>query len=78
MTADIVNLRRARKAKARIAREQQAEVSRQKHGRSRAERERDQKQNALEERRLDGARVAADLPDPNTGGPVIDPTGPAR
>lgn len=74
MTADIVNLRRARKTKARIAREQQAEVSRQKHGRSRAERERDQKRNELEERRLDGAELA---PSPDGLG-VVDPARPLR
>lgn len=54
MTADIVNLRRARKAKARVGREQQAAENRVKFGRSKAEREREEGIADLSRRRLDG------------------------
>jgi len=40
MLAEIVNLRRARKAKARLERERQAETNRVLHGQTRAEKER--------------------------------------
>lgn len=73
MTADIVNLRRVRKAKARTAREQQAEANRLKFGRPRVERELDRKKNDLEKRRLDGAKVAAGQSDASAGEPTIDP-----
>lgn len=78
MTADIVNLRRARKAKARTAREQQAEANRLKFGRSRAERDRDRQQAGLEQRRLDGAALAPDPSEAGTGDPVVDPARPPR
>jgi hypothetical protein len=40
MTADIVNLRKVRKAKARAEHDRQAEANRRLHGMTRAERER--------------------------------------
>jgi hypothetical protein len=55
--ADIVNLRRVRKAKARLLKEQQAEANRLKFGRTRAERETLQAEHALTERRLDATRL---------------------
>jgi len=56
MPADIVNLRRARKAKARVEREREAETNRVRFGRTRAEKEglaaeRDKAARALESHR---------------------------
>lgn len=52
MTADIVNLKRVRKAKARAAHDREAEANRRLHGMTRAERER-----LAEERRRRDAHV---------------------
>jgi hypothetical protein len=52
MTADIVNLKRVRKAKARAAHDREAEANRRLHGMTKAERER-----LAEERRRLGAHV---------------------
>ena len=52
MAGDIVNLKRARKAKARAAHDREAEANRRLHGMSKAERER-----LAEERRRLGAHV---------------------
>jgi hypothetical protein len=54
--ADIVNLRMARKHKARADREQAAEQNRALHGRSKAERERDRQQAERAEKFIDGHR----------------------
>jgi hypothetical protein len=53
MAAEIVNLRKARKARDRVAKEKQAEENRAKFGRSKAERERAETDNANTVRRLD-------------------------
>lgn len=50
---EIVNLNRARKAKAREDRAAQADTNRTKFGRTKAERERQAAQDALETARLD-------------------------
>ena len=55
--AEIVNLRRIRKAKARVAEEAQAKESRLRHGLTKAERERQGKEANLKERRLDGQKL---------------------
>jgi hypothetical protein len=55
MTAEIVNLRRARKAKARADRAQQAEQNRIEFGRSKAERTQTAAIRRLEEVRHEGA-----------------------
>jgi Domain of unknown function (DUF4169) len=51
---DIVNLRRARKARARSEADKAAEVNRVAFGRSKSEREISEKEKALAARRLDG------------------------
>lgn len=56
--AEPINLRQARKARERAAREAAAAVNRAAHGRTRAERERDAAAEALRRRLLDGAKRA--------------------
>jgi hypothetical protein len=60
MSAEIVNLRRARKARARSQAEAQAEENRVKHGRTKAERQTEAKTRALEARKLDALRRERD------------------
>ncbi|WP_349371182.1 DUF4169 family protein [Salinarimonas sp.] len=60
MSAEIVNLRRARKAKAREKAEETAAQNRATFGRSKAERDREAAAKALETRRIDGHRRAGD------------------
>jgi hypothetical protein len=55
--AEIVNLNRVRKAKARDAARQQAAANRAKHGRTAAERAREQEARARREAVLDGQRL---------------------
>ncbi len=63
MDADIVNLRRARKNKARRSREAEAAANRAAHGAPKAAREQSQAQRNLEASRLDGhRRDPADAP----------------
>jgi Domain of unknown function (DUF4169) len=56
MTADIINLRRARKAKARTEKDAQAAENRAKSGRSKAERKMTNAVLKLDRSRLDSAR----------------------
>lgn len=56
MTAEIINLRRVRKTKVRLAEDAQAEVNRIKFGQTKADRERERAQKALELRALDAKR----------------------
>lgn len=65
MSAEIVNLRRARKAKAREEAEAVAADNRVRFGRSKAERETAKARDAVERRRLDGHRLDDDA---NGGG----------
>ncbi|PSC05110.1 DUF4169 domain-containing protein [Alsobacter soli] len=65
MTADIINLRRARKAKGRAAAEAQASENRVRFGRTKAERQRLEAEDELAARRLEGHRL----------GPVSKPIG---
>lgn len=58
--AEIVNLRRARKARDRAAREAEAEANRVAFGRPKAERLRGTAQKRLDEARLSGHRLDAD------------------
>ena len=60
---DVVNLRRARKARDRAAASEQAAENRIRFGRTKAERDRIAAQEALEASRLDGHRLAAEAPD---------------
>ncbi len=57
MTAEIVNLRKARKARDRSAREAEAAENRTKFGRTRVERELAAARDDLAVRRLDGHRL---------------------
>lgn len=59
---DVVNLRRARKARDRAAASEQAAENRIRFGRTKAERDRIAAQEALDASRLDGHRIAADTP----------------
>lgn len=54
--AEIVNLNRARKAKARVDAAKQAEVNRAKFGRTRADREAEAAEQARRKALLDGAK----------------------
>lgn len=56
MTAEIINLRRARRAKARAEREREAAQNRAVHGRRRSERIKAKAERETETRRLDGHR----------------------
>jgi hypothetical protein len=56
MTADVVNLRRARKAKGRSEREAAADRNRARFGRSKAEKEKDAAERARAERALEAHR----------------------
>lgn len=58
MTAEIVNLRRARKAKARSQKEEAAAENRIRFGRTRAEKDRLAAQDELEARRIEGHRLS--------------------
>ena len=55
MPADIVNLRQARKNKARAVKEAQAAANRAKHGQTKAARRHEEAQKVLEEKKLDGS-----------------------
>lgn len=54
--ADVINLRQARKVKARTEKAAKAEQNRAKFGRSKAEKSLQKAENAKEERALDGKR----------------------
>ena len=70
MPADIINLRRARKAKARSEKDRQAEENRARHGQSKATRQLLRGQDEIETRRLDGHR--RDTPVPAADGDADD------
>jgi hypothetical protein len=57
MTGDVVNLKRARKARARAGREAEAAVRRAEFGRSKAERALSEARHRLANRKLDGLRI---------------------
>ena len=60
MSADLINLRKARKARDRLAKEKRAEENRAKFGRTKAERERADANAQLTVRRLDAHKRATD------------------
>ncbi len=67
MTAELINLRRARKRRARTAAETAAEANRLTHGVSTAQKRLASARRAQADKRLDGHRVTegdAPLPDP--------------
>jgi hypothetical protein len=57
MPADIVNLRRARKAKARAEREADAAANRRLFGRSKGEKRKDEAERVAAERRIEAHRL---------------------
>jgi len=57
MSAEIVNLRRARKARARTDREKEAEANRAKFGRTKAERRQSDAETELADKRLDALKL---------------------
>lgn len=57
MTSNIVNLRKARKEKARADKDKQAAENRVRFGRPKAERETSRKLNDIDRARLDGAKI---------------------
>ena len=62
MPADLINLRQARKSRARVAKETQARENRAKFGRSKAERLHTAAADVLEQHRHEGHERAADAP----------------
>jgi hypothetical protein len=58
--AEIINLKRARKAKARSERDAQAAENRRRFGRPKAERELEEARQSLDERQLDAHRLRDD------------------
>ena len=67
MSAEIVNLRKARKARDRVAKEKQAEENRAKFGRSKAEREHAESDKANALRRLEAHRRERTADDSDDG-----------
>jgi len=57
MPAEIINLRQARKAKARAEKDAQAEANRRKYGRTKAERMAQEDERIRARSRLDGLRL---------------------
>lgn len=55
--ADVINLRRARKNKARATKATHAATNRAKFGRTKAEKEREELQSLLDNERLEGHRI---------------------
>lgn len=67
MSAEIVNLRKARKARDRLAKEKQAEENRVKFGRTKAERERLEADKSLTARWLDAHKRPGGEPKDDNG-----------
>lgn len=67
MAADVVNLNKARKAKARADKAAQAGINRVKFGRSKAEREHDEAEEARRLREIDGALRGPNTTEPGDG-----------
>ncbi len=63
MTADIVNLRQARKAKKRAVREEQAAENRIKFGQTKEQRQKQRAETDMSARHLDGHRRGSNPPD---------------
>lgn len=70
MTADIVNLRQARKQRARIEKDKQAAENRVKHGSSKAERRHEAATKTLETKKLEGTRRNSSVPPPAPKAPT--------
>ncbi len=65
--AEIINLNRFRKARARAEREAQADTNRLLHGRTKAEKTQTSAERRLTDRRLDGARLDHEPEPPKAG-----------
>jgi hypothetical protein len=65
MTAEIINLRKARKARQRLQAQDRAAENRAKFGRMKAERKAGDARRDLAERRLDGAHRQSDGDEPD-------------
>jgi hypothetical protein len=72
MSADVISLRRARKARARAEKEAQATQNRIAHGRTKAERRRVDAVKNLEEKRLDSMMIPEPIVAPNDKGQTSD------
>jgi hypothetical protein len=66
MSADLINLRRVRKTRARADRDAQAAENRARFGRSKAERHHSTASADLDRRRLDAAQIDKPAPDDKT------------
>ncbi|MEN8195425.1 MAG: DUF4169 family protein [Pseudomonadota bacterium] len=62
--AEIVNLNRYRKAREKERAQAEAEVNRVRHGRTKAEKQRDADERSSETRSLDGSKLEDDGPEP--------------
>jgi hypothetical protein len=62
---DVINLNKFRKRKAKSDRQKQAEVKRRLHGRTKAERSREELQKQQFTSRVDGARLEPKPPEPD-------------
>lgn len=72
--AEIINLRRARKDRARTEREKEAEENRIRFGRTRAEKEQASREAGQAARHLDGHRLESGVaPSPDGADPDPDP-----
>jgi hypothetical protein len=67
MTGEIINLKRARKAKTRSAKEAEADANRVRFGRTKAERQLTSTKGDLAARRLDGHRLTKGDEDDGSG-----------
>jgi len=72
MSADVISLRRARKAKARAEREARAERNRFVYGRTKAERHHVDAVKQLQEKRLDSMMISEPIPMPDDEGKTAD------
>jgi uncharacterized membrane protein YccC len=67
MTAEIINLRKARKARQRAEKDAAAEANRARHGRTAAERKLAEAERKIEQRRADAHRLDEDDPGDGSG-----------
>jgi hypothetical protein len=74
---DVVNLNKFRKRKAKVDRAKQADTNRRLHGRTKAERAREELQKRQLTRKVDGARLERDAAKPRDGQGVDDTAEPA-
>lgn len=66
MASNVVNLNRFRKQKARADKEKQAEINRIRHGRTKAQKERELADQQRAARLLDGKRLVHEEPAPDS------------